>query len=95
MSRSCRNIGLACALALLVALPAGADTLLIDSVRQADKDGREVPSQGATKEVVQDAFGEPQSRRGPVGEPPITRWDYEGISVYFEHDRVVWTVRDR
>jgi hypothetical protein len=24
-----------------------------------------------------------------VGAPPITRWDYAGFSVFFEHDRVI------
>jgi hypothetical protein len=27
-----------------------------------------------------------------VGDPPITRWDYDGWSVYFEYDLVLFTV---
>ena len=31
-----------------------------------------------------------RSNRHPtVGQPPITRWDYNGFAVFFEHDRVI------
>ena len=29
----------------------------------------------------------------PVGQPPITRWDYREFSVYFEYDHVINSVR--
>ena len=28
----------------------------------------------------------------PSGKPPITRWDYDGFSVYFEHQHVIHAV---
>jgi hypothetical protein len=45
--------------------------------------------------AVQGRFGEPTQRRGTVGSPPITRWDYPQFSVYFEHDRVLHAVLAR
>lgn len=44
---------------------------------------------------VRARWGEPQSVRGPVGEPPISQWRYPGFTVYFERDRVIHTVLDR
>jgi hypothetical protein len=29
------------------------------------------------------------SSPGRPGQPPITRWDYAGFAVFFEHDRVI------
>ncbi len=72
-----------------------ADRLLIDALRDGDTDAREMPRHGATKERVESEFGEPRERRAAVGDPPITRWDYEDYSVYFEHDRVLRTVLRR
>jgi hypothetical protein len=44
---------------------------------------------------VTQRFGEPSKRHTAVGQPPITRWDYPGFSVYFEYDRVIDSVRQR
>ena len=38
------------------------------------------------------AYGTPRQPHAAVGEPPITRWDYPGFSVYFEHDLVIHAV---
>jgi hypothetical protein len=73
--------------------PAGnlaADVLLIEEVRQAER--MEVPSNGMKQSEVRDRFGTPSKTDPPVGDPPITRWDYEGWSVYFEYDLVLYTV---
>ncbi len=53
-----------------------------------------LPSRGMTQAAVLKALGEPALRHAPVGgghprRPPITRWDYSGYSVFFEHDRVI------
>jgi hypothetical protein len=40
--------------------------------------------------------GDQKMRAGqhkPVGQPPITRWDYREFSVYFEYDHVINSVR--
>ena len=74
-------------------LPAGslsADVLLIEEVRQADR--LELPANGLRQAEVRARFGEPAATHAPVGDPPITRWDYDGWSVYFEHDLVLFTV---
>ena len=74
-------------------VPAGmlsADVLLIEEVRQADR--MELPVNGLTQPEVRTRFGEPVATHAPVGDPPITRWDYDGWSVYFEFDRVLFTV---
>jgi hypothetical protein len=41
---------------------------------------------------VQAKFGAPVTKHDAVGLPPITRWDYPGFSVFFEHDRVIDSV---
>ena len=33
--------------------------------------------------------------RAAVGEPPITRWEYRNMIVYFEYDRVIHAVMKR
>ena len=45
--------------------------------------------------AVEARFGKPDSVQGPVGEPPITRWDYPRFSVFFEYDTVLDTVIHR
>lgn len=77
-------------LLLLAPLAASADVLIIDEVRQVDR--MELPENGLSKADVEARFGQPEQRHSAVGEPPITRWDYEGYSVYFEYDLVLFTV---
>ena len=43
-------------------------------------------------EKVEATFGAPTNRAAPVGEPPITRWEYPGFTVYFERQYVIHTV---
>jgi hypothetical protein len=50
------------------------------------------PPRGMTMEKVEATFGAPTSRAAPVGQPPITRWEYPGFTVYFEHQHVIHTV---
>ena len=38
-------------------------------------------------------FGLADEEHQPVGQPPITRWDYREFSVYFEYDHVINSVR--
>jgi hypothetical protein len=44
---------------------------------------------------VEANFGTPQSRVSPVGDPPITRWEYESFVVFFEYDKVIHSVTKR
>lgn len=50
------------------------------------------PVRGMPMSRVRNLYGEPEQRYAPVGEPPITRWDYPGFSVFFEHDHVLHAV---
>ena len=80
-------------LALMLALVAGlatADVLLIEEVRQAGR--MDVPVNGQTMDEVEAHFGAPESKTAAVGDPPITEWKYARWSVYFEYDRVLFTV---
>jgi len=67
-----------------------ADVLLIEQVRQVEH--MTVPENGQTQSEVEARFGPPDSKGSPVGDPPITRWDYQHWNVYFEYDRVLFTV---
>ncbi|MCP1676273.1 hypothetical protein J2T57_003432 [Natronocella acetinitrilica] len=82
---------LALGLALFAPI-ASADRLLIDNVRQADQIRSERPQNGETMDQVARRYGDPGDRVEAVGEPPISRWIYDGFTVYFEHDRVLHSV---
>jgi hypothetical protein len=52
----------------------------------------QTPKRGSTMTDVEKHFGAPVEKHATVGQPPITRWDYTGFSVFFEHDRVIHAV---
>lgn len=54
-----------------------------------------VPDRGMSKAEVRAQFGEPTRTRPAVGQPPISRWDYDGFSVYFENDTTLHSVREK
>lgn len=88
-----RRIGLYTAMTLALGLAAGAatgDTLLVDSVESGSGVAR--PERGMTMDGVLQRFGEPALRAGPVGEPPISTWDYGDFVVYFENQYVIHAV---
>ena len=55
----------------------------------------ERPASGMTAEAVEARFGAPDVKMAPVGDPPITRWEYKGFVVFFEYDRVIHAVVKR
>lgn len=67
------------AIALLVSAPV--------SVAQA------LPKPGMSMDEVQRNHGAPTFDLGAVGHPAITRWVYDGFTVYFEGRRVISTVQ--
>ena len=69
---------------------AQADVLLIEEVRQSDR--MTLPVNAMSRDDVLARFGEPLSKSAAVGDPPITQWTYDGWSVYFEYDLVLFTV---
>ena len=79
----------------LVAI-AGAQTLQMGSTENAavfEQPGK--PGRGMTQARVEQDFGSPSSKDVPVGEPPISRWEYSGFVVFFEYDRVIHSVTKR
>ncbi len=54
-----------------------------------------IPVRGMHMDQVEKMYGKPVSINPPVGEPPITRWDYPGYSVYFEYSYVIQSVGKR
>ncbi|MFY2764928.1 hypothetical protein [Arenimonas sp. MALMAid1274] len=74
--------------------PAQAETLLVERVQT--EASQSLPARGASMGQVEAKFGAPQQKHAPVAgpnsrrsNPPITRWDYPGFSVYFEYSHVV------
>ncbi len=52
-----------------------------------------MPPRGTTKASVRERLGEPERQVPAVGDPPISSWVYERFTVYFEHDRVLHSVK--
>ena len=78
-------VAIACA-----AASASADELTTPSAASADSVHR--PARGMSMDKVEATYGAPSQRVSPVGEPPITRWEYPGFVVYFENRIVIHTV---
>ena len=53
------------------------------------------PTRGMSQEGVQANFGAPQSMVAAIGDPPISRWEYAGFVVFFEHNLVIHAVSKR
>ncbi len=69
-----------------------AETLVVDDQVTLRDSSVERPKRGSTMAEVEKRFGAPTEKHPTVGQPPITRWDYAGFSVFFEHDRVIHAV---
>lgn len=82
------------ALALIVATPVTfADTLTIPVGQQHGSSvSTDLPQRGLSFATVLERHGDPAVRQAAIGEPPISRWDYQGFSVYFEAGTVVHSV---
>lgn len=52
-----------------------------------------MPAHGDQQTQILQKFGEPRMRYKSVGQPPISRWDYPGFSVYFERTTVINSVQ--
>ena len=74
-----------------------ADTVVVNDQVQVRQTQVDRPKRGLTMSEVEQHFGAPVTRHPAAGgdtprHPPITRWDYSGFSVFFEHDRVIDSV---
>lgn len=82
--------GMAAALSPTAIPVADAQETAFVEVEQA----RDLPIRGASSGSVVAQHGEPESKRGPVGDPPISTWYYPSFRVYFEHNLVITTVAE-
>jgi hypothetical protein len=69
-----------------------AETLVVNDQLTLLDSAVDRPKRGSTMTEVEKHFGAPVEKHATVGQPPITRWDYAGFSVFFEHDRVIHSV---
>ncbi|WP_369959083.1 phosphodiesterase [Pseudomonas benzenivorans] len=83
---------LAILLALLLPLTSNAETLQIPIGQQGATD-LALPQRGDSQRAVLERFGLADEEHAPVGQPPISRWDYREFSVYFEYHHVINSVR--
>jgi hypothetical protein len=72
---------------------ASAETVKMSGI-SAGEDGSR-PTRGMTAARVESTFGSPVSKKAAVGDPPISRWEYPTMTVYFEYDRVIHAVVKR
>jgi len=72
--------------------PGLAETIAVDNGIAVKPTDVATPVRGMTMDQVQSKFGEPTSKVPAVGNPPITRWEYPGFIVYFEHSHVIHSV---
>jgi hypothetical protein len=72
-----------------------AETVVVDDQVSVKQSSVETPKRGLTMSQVESKFGAPVEKHAAVSnpgtthQPPITRWDYAGFAVFFEHDRVI------
>ncbi|MBV8783335.1 MAG: hypothetical protein JOZ67_04020 [Gammaproteobacteria bacterium] len=79
-------------LGLAVSGTALAETVVVNDQVQVRESALQRPKRGISMSDVERQFGAPLSKHDTVGQPPITRWDYNGFCVVFEKDRVIDSV---
>ncbi len=96
---SIRSVLIAMSLGIILAGPATADVLLMEGIQSGPD--VQTPHKGLNMDSVRNSYGSPVkqypavSTAGNPRHPPITRWDYQGFSVFFENDRVLHSVVHR
>jgi hypothetical protein len=84
-----RSLTLSCLLAASFAAGlASAEELAVPEAPAAT----DRPTRGMSMRSVESRYGQPTRRIEAVGNPPITRWEYPGFVVYFEHQFVIHAV---
>lgn len=74
-------------------VPVQADEVAVPVMNQADRStAQNLPQNGQTQDAVRARLGAPQNITGPVGDPPISTWEYPEFIVYFEGQNVIHTV---
>jgi hypothetical protein len=84
-------------ISLLLVLPVQVTQAEVISIVDPSFEASDVPrpTQGMSMTEVSTQFGEPDNKVAPVGEPPISRWEYKDFTVYFEHNLVIHSVPKR
>lgn len=88
--RFCRASVSVLSLLLAFSAPTLAEVLLVDSIQSAPTVN--TPHNGNSMSQVRAQFGNPVTEVPAVGDPPISRWEYDGFSVFFENDLALHTV---
>ena len=71
---------------------AGAETVPVDNGIAVKESDVATPARGMSMDQVAAKFGEPATKVPAIGKPPISRWEYPGFIVYFEHEHVIHAV---
>jgi hypothetical protein len=69
-----------------------ADVIATDTGISVKESDVATPHRGMTMDQVAGKFGAPMTKVAAVGNPPISRWEYPGFVVYFEHEHVIHSV---
>ncbi len=80
-----------CCLLLTLTATFAMPTVQAEVITLKQNAAREVPrpTRGMTMTQVESRFGTALEKHPAVGQPPITRWDYDNFSVFFEHQYVL------
>jgi hypothetical protein len=70
--------------------PAYAEDVAVPATPPATSSDR--PPNGMHMAAVEAKYGAPANRHDAVGQPPITRWDYPGMVLFFENDLLIHAV---
>ena len=87
--KRCLPAAASCLIILLAGQPAIAQAA---PVVPGSGETRALPHKGMSMTQVEHSFGQPDKVLSAVGTPPITRWIYEGYTVYFDHAHVIHAV---
>ncbi|MBL7002772.1 MAG: hypothetical protein ISR69_01925 [Gammaproteobacteria bacterium] len=52
----------------------------------------ELPKRGESMDQIRTQFGNPNKELFPVGNPPITQWEYDNFNVFFERQHVIHAI---
>lgn len=55
----------------------------------------DMPKRGVSMDRVEANLGMPVNKDSAVGDPPITRWEYDNFYTFFEYDKVLHSVMKR
>ncbi len=78
-------------LALCTSLPCMAEQIIVPVGSQQGAHVN-MPGKGVSMSQVISRYGEPDHKSGPVGQPPISTWEYPTFTVYFEHQHTIHSV---